>query len=103
MFLNPSRLLSLALLALALALGAGGSGPPLKNGRATSAPDRPASARTHQVRGEVLDAETGKPLPCRVYIQGGDGSWYFPKPESPSGSAVEDRKSTRLNSSHRTI
>jgi hypothetical protein len=52
----------------------------------------------YQLRGEVLDAETQRPLPCRIYIQGGDGAWYFAKSESPSGSAVEYRKQKDWNS-----
>jgi hypothetical protein len=57
----------------------------------------PGENRSHQARGEVLDAETQKPLPCRVYIQGGDGSWYFPRTESSSGSAVEYRMQKSWN------
>src|SRR5688572_4758915 len=40
------------------------------------------------LRGEVFDADTGKPLPSRVYIQGATGSWHFAK----AASAVEYRK-----------
>ena len=42
------------------------------------------------VRGEVIDAGTGAPLACRLYIQGPDGSWHFAK--SDGGSAVEYNK-----------
>jgi peptidoglycan/xylan/chitin deacetylase (PgdA/CDA1 family) len=40
------------------------------------------------VEGEVVDAATGQPLPARVYIQGSDGTWHFPKSTSLSGSAI---------------
>src|SRR5687768_16075387 len=50
------------------------------------------AADTFQLRGEVLSAESGKPLPCRIYILGSDGSWHFAKSESGKGSAVEYRK-----------
>jgi hypothetical protein len=45
-----------------------------------------------RLRGQVSDAATGRPLPARVYIQGEDGAWYFPRSESSAGSAVEYRK-----------
>jgi hypothetical protein len=44
------------------------------------------------LRGEVVDADTGQPLPCRVSIQGEDGAWHFPESEGPRGSAVAYRK-----------
>jgi hypothetical protein len=44
------------------------------------------------VRGEVTDAATGKPIPCRIHIEGENGSWHFPKSESKAGAAVEYRK-----------
>src|SRR5205823_7054219 len=45
-----------------------------------------------RLRGEVLDAGTGKPLPARVYVQGADGSWHFARSEAKGGSAVAYRK-----------
>jgi hypothetical protein len=60
---------------------------------ATSGADRAVV----QLRGEVLDADTERPIPCRVYIQAGDGSWHFAKSASPSGSAVEYRKQKEWN------
>jgi hypothetical protein len=45
-----------------------------------------------RLRGEVLDADTGKPLPARLYVLGVDGSWHFARSESKDGSAVEYRK-----------
>ena len=52
----------------------------------------------YQLRGEVLDAQTQRPIPCRIYIQGSDSAWRFAKSESPSGSAVEYRKQKDWNS-----
>jgi hypothetical protein len=51
-----------------------------------------APSKTAALRGEVVDAESKKPLPCRIYIQGADSSWHFAKSGSPDGSAVEYRK-----------
>jgi hypothetical protein len=56
------------------------------------------SSANFQIRGEVLDAQSGKPLPCRIYIQRADGSWHFAKSASASGSAVEYRKQKDWNS-----
>jgi hypothetical protein len=44
------------------------------------------------LRGEVVDADTGRPIPCRISIRGADGSWFFPASESPQGSAVPYQK-----------
>lgn len=49
--------------------------------------------RTFQLRGEVLDADTGTRLACRIYIEGTNGSWHFAK----SVSAVEYRKQKEWN------
>ena len=51
-----------------------------------------ARAEGTSVRGEVIDSATGKPIPCRIYIEGEDGTWHFPKSEAKAGSAVEYRK-----------
>src|SRR5262249_49901894 len=45
-----------------------------------------------RLRGQVLDAGTGKPLPARVYVRGEDGTWHFARSEAQGGSAVEYRK-----------
>jgi len=50
-----------------------------------------------RVRGEVTDAATGRPVACRVYVQGEDGTWHFPKPEAKAGSAIEYRKQRQDN------
>jgi hypothetical protein len=44
-----------------------------------------------ELRGEVVDAATGEPLPVRVTIEGEHGKWYFPRSASPQGSAVDYR------------
>src|SRR5262249_41575383 len=54
--------------------------------------DATGLTRMARLRGEVLDAGTGKPLPARVYVLGADGSWYFGRSEAKEGSAVEYRK-----------
>jgi hypothetical protein len=45
-----------------------------------------------RLTGEVIDRATSRPIPARVYIQGEDGSWHFPRSRSPTGSAVPYRK-----------
>ena len=47
-----------------------------------------AEARSVVLRGEVIDAATRTPLPCRISIQGDDGAWHFPGSVAPDGSAV---------------
>jgi len=59
-----------------------------------------AAPQSVSVRGEVLDAETGKPIPCRLYIQGPDGTWRFAK--SSGGTAVEYRKQNGKSVEHHT-
>lgn len=51
-----------------------------------------ARAEGISVRGEVSDSVSGKLIPCRIYIEGEDGSWHFPKSEAKTGSAIEYRK-----------
>src|SRR5438105_1815699 len=41
-----------------------------------------------RLHGRVVDADTGLPLACRLYLQAEDGAWFFPKSESPTGSAI---------------
>jgi peptidoglycan/xylan/chitin deacetylase (PgdA/CDA1 family) len=52
------------------------------------------------VEGEIVEAGNGRPLPARVYIRGGDGTWYFPKSSSGTGTAVryERKNSSNTNS-----
>lgn len=42
--------------------------------------------------GQIVDADTGAPLPARIYIQGGDGAWHFPRSQVKDGSAVYYKK-----------
>jgi hypothetical protein len=56
-----------------------------------------AAPRNATLRGEVLDADSGKPLPCRISFRGADGTFHFAKSASPDGSAVEYRKQAGQN------
>jgi hypothetical protein len=40
------------------------------------------------LRGEVVDADTKAPLPCRISIRGEDGAWHFPGSVGLDGSVV---------------
>lgn len=44
------------------------------------------------VQGEVVDKETGRPIPARIYLQNDEGVWYFPTSAAPEGSAVPYKK-----------
>jgi len=55
----------------------------------------PAMADGTLVRGEVTDSATGKPIACRIYIEGENGTWHFP--ESKGGSAFDYRKQRKDN------
>jgi len=44
---------------------------------------------TVTLKGSIVDAETGQPVAARIYIQGTDGKWYFPKSAVPEGTAIE--------------
>jgi hypothetical protein len=57
-----------------------------------SDPPTPGTSQPTSLRGEVVDADSGRPIPCRVSIRGEDGSWHFPEPASPEGSVVPYRK-----------
>lgn len=47
---------------------------------------------TIPLRGQILDAKTGKLIPARIYVRSSQGKWYFPKSASPKGSAIAYRK-----------
>ncbi len=53
-----------------------------------------ASAEAARLHGRIVDAESGKLLPARLYIKslGPDGKWLFAKSAAADGSAVEYRK-----------
>ena len=57
----------------------------------------PLAAQTIAVRGDILDADTGQPLAARLYLQGADGKWHFPKSAAPDGSAVRYEKRSGFN------
>jgi hypothetical protein len=63
---------------------------------------RPVAAPGQEVlvplRGEIIEAGTGRPLPARVYLQDSAGNWYFPKSAAAEGSAVEYRKQRQAGS-----
>lgn len=44
------------------------------------------------LRGRVIDADTQQLVAARIYIQGTDGTWYFPKSASPDGTAIEYKR-----------
>ena len=48
----------------------------------------PSTPPGSTLRGQVVDADTGKPLPCRLSIQGGDGAYYVARSAAREGSAV---------------
>jgi hypothetical protein len=51
------------------------------------------NAYATELRLDVLDADTRKPLPCRLYIQATSGSWHF----GEGASAIEYRKQKDWN------
>src|SRR5262249_32092284 len=72
---SPRGFLALALLAL------------------SSFPAKAEELKQGQLRGEVLDADTGKPLAARVYIQGENGAWFHARSAERAGSAIRyDRR-----------
>lgn len=52
--------------------------------------------KSYRLRGEIVDASGGAPLPARIYIQGADGAWHFPR--SIGGTAVTYKKQRPDNS-----
>jgi len=52
---------------------------------------------TRLLRGEVVDANTKTPLPCRISIRGADGAWHFPSSVALDGSAVIYNKHSLSN------
>ncbi|MFP6900522.1 MAG: CehA/McbA family metallohydrolase, partial [Opitutales bacterium] len=41
-----------------------------------------------ELRGQVVDGQTGKPLAARIYLEDAKGKWFFVKSSAPDGSAV---------------
>ena len=65
----------------------------------------PADTMKTLLRGEIVDARTGRPLPARVYLRSSGGQWLFVRSVSPQGSAVEYRKQRQAGSEemHTTV
>jgi peptidoglycan/xylan/chitin deacetylase (PgdA/CDA1 family) len=59
--------------------------------------ERKANRKEVLVEGAVVDAITGGPLPARLYIQGADGAWHFPRAASASGTAVRYERRNWIN------
>lgn len=66
---------------------------PIDLGQNTAASTKPVI----DVRITVVDAATARPIPCRVSVRGEDGTWQFPRSESPQGSVVEYRRTANNN------
>ena len=49
---------------------------------------RGAVTNANLVRGEILDAQSGQPLACRLSIRDRNGAWYFPDSDSTNGTAL---------------
>ena len=49
------------------------------------------------VEGEITDAAGGGLLPARIYIEGADHTWHFPKTAFTSGSAVRYERRSGFN------
>ena len=64
-----------------------------------------ASQSATTLRCEVVDADSGKPLPARVYVQSSDGQWLFAKSASPDGSAViyDKQRAAKSVEKHTTV
>jgi hypothetical protein len=52
----------------------------------------PTRGAETSLRLEFVEAEGGRPIPCRVSIRGEDGTWYFPEATTPGASAIPYRK-----------
>lgn len=55
-------------------------------------PASPATAADVRLQGTILDADSEKPLPGRVYIRSETGDWHFVRSSDEEGSAIEYRK-----------
>jgi hypothetical protein len=51
-----------------------------------------AADELQTMRGEIVDAASGMPLPARLYIRSQDGRWFFARSADERGSAVEYSK-----------
>jgi hypothetical protein len=65
-----------------------------------------AEKKTGRLRGTVVDAETAKPVPCRLYLQGSDGKWWHVQSDDRQGVAVpyhKQRPAPSLSSEVHTV
>ncbi len=53
--------------------------------------------RLHRLTGIVLDASTGRPIASRLYLQGADGTWHFPRAATDGGTALPYKKQFASN------
>lgn len=44
------------------------------------------------VHGTIVDAKSESPVAARIYIQGADGKWHFPRSAAAAGSAIEYKR-----------
>src|SRR2546425_687459 len=50
------------------------------------------ASNTMPLWGEAVDAESGKPVACRLYIHRADGEWFYARTAVQDGSAVEYKR-----------
>jgi len=50
------------------------------------------------ISGRVFDAESGKSIACRVYVQSESGQWHFAEPAGPDGQVIRYEKQNWVNS-----
>lgn len=67
----------------------------LISGMESVASSQAQESKLATVRCQIVDAESGKPVAARVYVQAENGTWHFPI--SIGGTAVEYRKSRTDN------
>lgn len=51
-----------------------------------------AQAPQGAIRGKIVEAGSGAPLPARLHIRSSDGAWHLAQSASPAGSAVTYKK-----------
>ena len=49
-----------------------------------------------ELRGRIVDSQTGKPIAARIYITSGQGKWFFVESANPKGNAVRYDKTNWL-------
>ncbi len=57
---------------------------------------RKAERKEVLVEGEILDADSGRLTPARIYIRASDGKWHFPK-SATGGDAIRYERRNGLN------